>query len=86
MCPSALCVEASTNSSQEHQLRRFVFTDYDKNVRPVLDPTKATDVEFGIDISKLVKVVSTLPVLFVFSDKEANQGALEAFVNHTEPC
>ena len=55
---SVVYVEASTNSSYEHKLNTFLFTDYDRNVRPVIDPGTPIEVEFIIRLNKLVKVVN----------------------------
>ena len=64
---SVVYVEASTNSSPEHKLNTFLFTDYNKNVRPVIDPETPVEVMFQIKLNKLVKVVNTDSFIYSFN-------------------
>ncbi|XP_078353236.1 neuronal acetylcholine receptor subunit alpha-5-like isoform X2 [Oculina patagonica] len=50
-----ISVLGGSNLSSEHKIRDYLLANYDKNVRPVIG-NKTVEVEFGMKISRLVKV------------------------------
>ena len=53
---------SATDSSSEHKIRADLLRNYDRKVRPVREGKRSVEVQFGMKVSRLVKVVRLVSV------------------------